>query len=79
MILADIEKALANGPSMAMVDSARGITNLHVPSDIIIDASMPAMIRALPLVCRCLLFAVVVACCLLLSQPAIHTCLLLLT
>ncbi|MEO9137790.1 MAG: NADP-dependent isocitrate dehydrogenase [Jatrophihabitans sp.] len=37
--------AIANGPSIAMVDSDRGITNLHVPSDIIIDASMPAAIR----------------------------------
>lgn len=37
--------ALENGPDMAMVDSDRGITNLHVPSDVIIDASMPAMIR----------------------------------
>ena len=36
---------MAAGPSLAMVDSDRGITNLHVPSDIIIDASMPAMIR----------------------------------
>lgn len=39
------QKALENGPDMAMVDSDRGITNLHVPSDVIIDASMPAMIR----------------------------------
>lgn len=37
--------ALENGPDMAMVDSDKGITNLHVPSDVIIDASMPAMIR----------------------------------
>lgn len=44
-IKADIKKCLANGPSLAMVDSEKGITNLHVPSDIIIDASMPAMIR----------------------------------
>ncbi len=44
-IEADIEAALASGPSLAMVDSDRGITNLHVPSDIIIDASMPPMIR----------------------------------
>jgi isocitrate dehydrogenase len=36
---------LANGPRLAMVDSAHGVTNLHVPSDVIIDASMPAMIR----------------------------------
>ncbi|MFB9054309.1 NADP-dependent isocitrate dehydrogenase [Formosa undariae] len=44
-ILADIDEAFKNGPSVAMVDSAKGITNLHVPSDVIIDASMPAMIR----------------------------------
>ena len=44
-IEADIEAAYANGPALAMVDSDKGITNLHVPSDIIIDASMPAMIR----------------------------------
>jgi len=44
-IEADIQTAYANGPSIAMVDSDKGITNLHVPSDIIIDASMPAMIR----------------------------------
>jgi len=42
---ADIKKAFENGPSIAMVDSDKGITNLHVPSDVIIDASMPAMIR----------------------------------
>ncbi|UII27776.1 NADP-dependent isocitrate dehydrogenase [Fulvivirga maritima] len=42
---ADIEKALAEGPDVAMVNSDKGITNLHVPSDVIIDASMPAMIR----------------------------------
>ncbi len=42
---ADIEKAYAARPDLAMVDSDRGITNLHVPSDVIIDASMPAMIR----------------------------------
>jgi isocitrate dehydrogenase len=36
---------LANGPRLAMVDSEHGITNLHVPSDVIVDASMPAMIR----------------------------------
>jgi isocitrate dehydrogenase len=41
-----IKRAYANGPALAMVDSDRGITNLHVPSDVIIDASMPAMIRA---------------------------------
>jgi isocitrate dehydrogenase len=40
-----IKQALATGPALAMVDSDRGITNLHVPSDVIIDASMPAMIR----------------------------------
>jgi isocitrate dehydrogenase len=40
-----IEQGLADGPALAMVDSTRGITNLHVPSDIIVDASMPAMIR----------------------------------
>ncbi|MFN8026373.1 MAG: NADP-dependent isocitrate dehydrogenase [Acidimicrobiia bacterium] len=42
---ADIAAALETGASLAMVDSDRGITNLHVPSDIIIDASMPPMIR----------------------------------
>jgi isocitrate dehydrogenase len=41
----DIEKALVDGPDLAMVNSDKGITNLHVPSDVIIDASMPAMIR----------------------------------
>ncbi len=40
-----IEKCLAEGPDLAMVNSDKGITNLHVPSDVIIDASMPAMIR----------------------------------
>ena len=44
-IIADIQYALDNGPELAMVNSDKGITNLHVPSDIIIDASMPAMIR----------------------------------
>lgn len=44
-IKAAIEQALAEGPRMAMVDSDKGITNLHVPSDVIVDASMPAMIR----------------------------------
>ena len=44
-IEADVAAALATGPALAMVDSDRGITNLHVPSDIIIDASMPPMIR----------------------------------
>ncbi|MET0920539.1 MAG: NADP-dependent isocitrate dehydrogenase, partial [Acidimicrobiia bacterium] len=42
---ADIAAALASGPALAMVDSDKGITNLHVPSDVIVDASMPAMIR----------------------------------
>ncbi len=41
----DINNALSNGPALAMVNSDKGITNLHVPSDVIIDASMPAMIR----------------------------------
>jgi isocitrate dehydrogenase len=45
-IEADIQAVYANRPDMAMVDSDRGITNLHVPSDVIIDASMPAAIRA---------------------------------
>ncbi|WP_210440107.1 NADP-dependent isocitrate dehydrogenase [Nocardioides xinjiangensis] len=44
-IKAAFDKGLAEGPALAMVDSDRGITNLHVPSDVIIDASMPAMIR----------------------------------
>ncbi|MBJ6368990.1 NADP-dependent isocitrate dehydrogenase [Snuella sedimenti] len=44
-ILADIDTAFESGPDLAMVNSDKGITNLHVPSDIIIDASMPAMIR----------------------------------
>ncbi|WP_299050730.1 NADP-dependent isocitrate dehydrogenase [uncultured Polaribacter sp.] len=44
-ILADIDSAYQNGPALAMVNSDKGITNLHVPSDVIIDASMPAMIR----------------------------------
>jgi len=44
-IEADIAAAYAEGPGLAMVNSDKGITNLHVPSDIIIDASMPAMIR----------------------------------
>ena len=39
------QQGLADGPALAMVDSDKGITNLHVPSDVIIDASMPAMIR----------------------------------
>ncbi len=45
-IEADIAAVLGDGPGLAMVDSDRGITNLHVPSDVIVDASMPAMIRA---------------------------------
>jgi isocitrate dehydrogenase len=44
-IRAAIEARLASGPPLAMVDSDKGITNLHVPSDVIVDASMPAMIR----------------------------------
>ncbi|MBZ5733240.1 NADP-dependent isocitrate dehydrogenase [Nocardioides sp. TRM66260-LWL] len=44
-IKAAFDAALAEGPALAMVDSDKGITNLHVPSDVIIDASMPAMIR----------------------------------
>jgi isocitrate dehydrogenase len=40
-----IEAAIENGPALAMVNSDKGITNLHVPSDVIVDASMPAMIR----------------------------------
>ncbi|MDF9816971.1 NADP-dependent isocitrate dehydrogenase [Streptomyces sp. SPB162] len=44
-IKASFEAELAEGPELAMVDSDRGITNLHVPSDVIVDASMPAMIR----------------------------------
>ncbi len=42
---AEVKKALETGPDLAMVNSDKGITNLHVPSDVIIDASMPAMIR----------------------------------
>ncbi|TWU46254.1 Isocitrate dehydrogenase [NADP] [Rubripirellula tenax] len=45
-IKSDIEATYAKGPALAMVDSDKGITNLHVPSDVIIDASMPAAIRA---------------------------------
>jgi isocitrate dehydrogenase len=45
-IEADIQAAYAAGPQIAMVNSDQGITNLHVPSDVIVDASMPAMIRA---------------------------------
>ena len=46
VIEAAIEQELADGPPLAMVDSDNGISNLHVPSDVIVDASMPAMIRA---------------------------------
>lgn len=42
---AAISQAIENGPALAMVNSDKGITNLHVPSDVIVDASMPAMIR----------------------------------
>lgn len=42
---ADLAAAISNGPALAMVNSDKGITNLHVPSDVIVDASMPAMIR----------------------------------
>jgi isocitrate dehydrogenase len=45
-IEADLEAVTAERPELAMVDSSKGITNLHVPSDVIIDASMPAAIRA---------------------------------
>ncbi|CAH0301660.1 Isocitrate dehydrogenase [NADP] [Arthrobacter sp. Bi26] len=45
-VQAAIEKGLNDGPELAMVDSDKGITNLHVPSDVIVDASMPAMIRS---------------------------------
>jgi isocitrate dehydrogenase len=44
-IRAAFDKGIADGPRLAMVDSDKGITNLHVPSDVIVDASMPAMIR----------------------------------
>ncbi|MFE2066943.1 NADP-dependent isocitrate dehydrogenase [Streptomyces sp. NPDC059467] len=44
-IKASFDAEIAEGPALAMVDSDKGITNLHVPSDVIIDASMPAMIR----------------------------------
>ncbi|HEY4618909.1 MAG TPA: NADP-dependent isocitrate dehydrogenase [Flavobacterium sp.] len=44
-IEAAINQAIENGPALAMVNSDKGITNLHVPSDVIVDASMPAMIR----------------------------------
>ncbi|HEX5909038.1 MAG TPA: NADP-dependent isocitrate dehydrogenase [Thermoleophilaceae bacterium] len=42
----EIDAVLAEGPALYMVDSDRGVTNLHVPSDVIIDASMPALIRS---------------------------------
>ncbi|MBL9179851.1 MAG: NADP-dependent isocitrate dehydrogenase [Verrucomicrobiaceae bacterium] len=45
-IEADIQAAYASGPALAMVNSDKGLTNLHVPSDVIVDASMPAMIRS---------------------------------
>jgi isocitrate dehydrogenase len=45
-VQAAIRKGLEEGPALAMVDSDKGITNLHVPSDVIVDASMPAMIRS---------------------------------
>src|SRR5690606_30788404 len=44
-VRAAVEEGLAEGPALAMVNSDKGITNLHVPSDVIVDASMPAMIR----------------------------------
>ncbi|MFD3944358.1 NADP-dependent isocitrate dehydrogenase [Streptomyces sp. NPDC058579] len=44
-ITASFDAEIAEGPALAMVDSDKGITNLHVPSDVIVDASMPAMIR----------------------------------
>ena len=43
----DIDACYASRPKLAMVDSNKGITNLHVPSDVIIDASMPSMIRGM--------------------------------
>lgn len=45
-IIADLDAVYETRPALAMVDSDRGITNLHVPSDVIVDASMPAMIRS---------------------------------
>jgi len=45
-VKAALTKAIENGPDLAMVNSDKGITNLHVPSDVIVDASMPAMIRS---------------------------------
>src|SRR5699024_11578216 len=44
-VKAAIERDLADGPALYMVNSDKGITNLHVPSDVIVDASMPALIR----------------------------------
>ena len=44
-IKAALDQAIENGPALAMVNSDKGITNLHIPSDVIVDASMPAMIR----------------------------------
>ncbi len=44
-ILQDLNLAMENGPAIAMVNSDKGITNFHIPSDVIVDASMPAMIR----------------------------------
>ncbi|WP_166253093.1 NADP-dependent isocitrate dehydrogenase [Marinobacter salicampi] len=46
MIMEDLHACYAKRPELAMVDSVKGITNLHVPSDVIVDASMPAMIRS---------------------------------
>jgi isocitrate dehydrogenase len=45
-ILADVEAVIQDRPPLYMVNSDKGITNLHVPSDVIVDASMPALIRA---------------------------------
>lgn len=44
-IIADFDACYETGPSVAMVNSAKGITNLHVPSDVIIDASVPVVVR----------------------------------
>ena len=44
-IIAEFEKAIENGPRLSYVNSDKGITNLHVPSDVIVDASMPALVR----------------------------------
>jgi hypothetical protein len=63
---ADIAAAYAAGPALAMVNSDKGITNLHVPSDVIIDASMPAMIRtsvrSVCVSCVCVCVCVCVSC-----------------